>query len=86
MSTKGCLGIIFFCLDLELFAKIKKNGFCTLVFNIFINNSRSKENQKKSEHAFVDIVNLGTCAKFQQKILNFVAVAALLKVFNFSDK
>ena len=28
----------------------------TLVFHIFINNSRSKENKKNLEHSFVDIV------------------------------
>ena len=44
MSTKGCAGFLLFCLDLKLFAKIKKvvSAFCTLIFYIFINNSRSK--------------------------------------------
>ena len=27
ISTKGCLGLFLFCLDLELFAKIKKTLF-----------------------------------------------------------
>ena len=54
----------------------KRPGFYTLVFYIFINRSRSKQNKKNSEHFFVDIVNQETCANFQQKILNFVAVAA----------
>ena len=34
----------------------KRPGFYTLVFYIFINNSRSKQNKKNSKHPFVDIV------------------------------
>ena len=34
----------------------KRAGFYTLVFYIFINNSRSKQNEKNSKHDFVDIV------------------------------
>ena len=30
-------------------------GFYTLVFYIFINNSKSKQNKENSEHEFVDI-------------------------------
>ena len=49
-------GIFLFCLDLELFAKIKKDlVFYTLVFYTFINNSRSKQNKKNLAHIFVDI-------------------------------
>ena len=58
MSTKGCSGFFIF-LDLELFAKIKKRpGSYTLVFYILINNSVSKQKQKKTntEHPYVDIV------------------------------
>ena len=37
-------GIFLFCLDLELFVKVKKRpGFYLLVFCTFINNSRSKQ-------------------------------------------
>ena len=43
MSTKECVGFFLFCLDLELFAKITEDLVSTLVFYIFINNSRSKE-------------------------------------------
>ena len=51
-----CVVFFLFCLDLELFAKIKKNpDFCTLVFYTFINKSRSKQNEKNPIHAFVDI-------------------------------
>ena len=43
---KRVCGIFFlFCLDLKLFAKIKKPGSYTLVFYIFINKSRSKQNK-----------------------------------------
>ena len=42
------------------------------------NNSRSKQNKKKNlEHPFVYIDKEETCAKFQQKLLNSVAVRAL---------
>ena len=49
MSINGYSGYFLFCLDLELFAKIKKPGFYTLAFYIFINNSRSKQNNKDPE-------------------------------------
>ena len=41
-----------------------------LVFLIFVNNSRTKQNKKHPTHSFVDIGKYDTCAKFQQKILN----------------
>ena len=57
MSTKEWERFLLFCLDLELFAKIRKRpGFYTLFFYIFISNSRSKQNKKNPEHAFVDII------------------------------
>ena len=60
MFTKGCVGFFCFCLDPELFAKIKKKtGFYTLNFTrsflIFANNSRTKQNKKNPAHAFADI-------------------------------
>ena len=47
-----------FCLDLDLFARIKKDmvSFCTLTEIRFVNNSRSKQNKKNPEHRFIDIV------------------------------
>ena len=55
---KSVFGIFLFCLDRELFAKIKKiPGFYTIVSYIFINNSRSKQNKKNPEHPLVDIVS-----------------------------
>ena len=65
MSTKGCVGFFYFVY--------------TLVFYNFINSSRSKQNKKKYLHPFVDITELKTCAKCQQKILNSMVV-------NFSDR
>ena len=35
--------------------KLKGPGFHALVFYIFINNSRSKQNKKNPRHPFVDI-------------------------------
>ena len=74
MSTKECVGFFYFCLELELFAKIP--GFYTLTATRFINNSRSKQNKKNPTHTFVDIRKTETCAKFQQKILNSTVVGA----------
>ena len=48
---------------LELSAKIKN----TLVFHIFINNSRSKENKKNLEHSFVKIINSKRVQNFSKK-------------------
>ena len=85
MSPNGCLGFFLFCLDLELFAKIKKrSGLYSLPETRFINNSRSKQNLKKSQHNFVDISKSETCTKFQQKLLKSIIVGAA--VFSFSDK
>ena len=55
MYTKGRSGFFFlFCLELELFAKIKKGpGFYPLTGTRFINNSRSKQNKKNPEHLFL---------------------------------
>ena len=71
MSTKGCVGFFKFSLDLELFAKINKDPvFTHSFFYIFINKSRSKQNNNKKKnpkHPFLDIINWKACAKFQQK-------------------
>ena len=71
---KKVVGSFLFCLDLDFFVKIKKSGFYPFDFYIFIKNSRSKQDKENFEQAFVDIVKQKTCAKFQQKILNFVVV------------
>ena len=72
MSTKGCVGFLKFFLELELFAKIKKDLVSTHTETWFINNSRSKQNKKNTEHRFADIGKTETYAKFQQKILNSI--------------
>ena len=56
MSTKECAGFFKFCLDLELYVKIKRPGFYRLVFYIFINNSRSRQNKKNPKRSLVDII------------------------------
>ena len=45
------MGFFLFHLDLELFAKIKKDLVSTHLFN----NSRPKQNKKNPTHPFVDI-------------------------------
>ena len=56
MSIKGCTGFFLSCLDLELFAKkLKRPGIYTLLFYIFINNSRSRQNKTNPKYLFVDI-------------------------------
>ena len=71
MSTKDCAGFCLFCLELELFAKIKK-----YLVSTDSQNSRSKQNKKDPTHPFVDIHKTETYAKFQQKILNSTLVGA----------
>ena len=48
MYKKGVQDFLF-CLDLELFAKIKRPGFYTLTETRLIYNSRSKQNKKDHE-------------------------------------
>ena len=47
-----------------------------LIFYIFGNNSRSKQNKKNSEHPFLDIIKYRMCAKFQQNILTSMVIGA----------
>ena len=68
-------GFFLFCLDLELFAKIKKDLVSThSLFTFLLKTQDLKKKKKNPEHAFIDIIKQETCAKFQQKILNFVVV------------
>ena len=78
MSTKVGVGFFFFHLDLELFAKIKKDLVSTHSFFtlLLITQDLNKTKQKNHTQAFVDITKQKTCAKFQQKILNSVVVGA----------
>ena len=61
MSTKGCVGFFLFYLDLELFAKIKKDLVSTHSFFTLINNSRSKQNKRNPAHPFADIKVENVC-------------------------
>ena len=47
MSTKGSLGLFLFCLDIDLLGKIKWTWFPHTRFHIFVENSRSKQYNKK---------------------------------------
>ena len=76
MSTK-VVRYLFIYLLIGLFAKNKKDLFSThSVFTLFLKNSKSKQNKKNPTHRFADIAKRKTCAKFQQKILNFMVVGA----------
>ena len=65
--------IFLFCLDLELFTKIKRPGFYTLretrflLITIFINISRAKQNKKNPEHHFVDVIKKETWHNFSKE-------------------
>ena len=50
MSTKGCVGFFLFCLDLELFAKIKKNLVSTHSLFKFLLITQDLEKIKKISH------------------------------------
>ena len=73
---KRCSGLFLFCLDLELFAKLKMTWFLHAKEASFLNDSRSKRNKKNLEHPFVDVSKKEMCVKFQQKILNSMVVGA----------
>ena len=75
-------GTFLLCLDLQLLAKIKKDLVSTRSFLTFLLITQDKKNP---ENPFVDIAKQETCAKFQQKIFNFVQLK-LVKVFHFPDK
>ena len=77
ISTKGCVGFFKFCLELGLFAKIKKYLVSThsqkpaLLITQYLNKIK-----KNPTHPFVDIRKMEMCGKFQQKILNSIVVGA----------
>ena len=59
--------IFLICLELELFAKTKKKpGFYTLTDTRFMNNPKSKQNKKDSEHPLV-LVSWKWVQKFSKK-------------------
>ena len=56
MSTKGCVRFILFCLDLELFAKIKKDLVSThSLFTLLLITQDLNKIKKNPTHSFVDI-------------------------------
>ena len=63
VSTKGCAG--FFCYFAQILSYLQKfqsPGFYTLVFYIFINNSRPKQNKKYPARPFVGIIK--ACVRY----------------------
>ena len=55
MSTKGCVGYFLFYLDLELFARIKKDLVCTYLFLTLLLITQDLNKIKNPIHPFVDI-------------------------------
>ena len=80
MPTKGCAGFSF-CLfrSWAICKKLKRPGFYTFVFYTFISGSKFKLNRKFN-------TKLKMCAKFQQKILNYMGVVAHESVDLFRQK
>ena len=70
------MGFFYFCLELELFAKIKKYLVSAHSQKLRLSITQDLNNNNKISHTFVDIRKTETCAKFQQKILDFMAVGA----------
>ena len=79
LSTKECSGFFLFCLDLELFAKIKKSLVSThLFFHIFVNNPRSKQNKKKKSWTrFCRHCQVGNLCKMSVKIIELYGSSSL---------
>ena len=82
MSTKRCVGFFLFCLDLELFAKIRKTGFLHTCFFELLSITQDLN----PKHAFLHIIKWKTCAKIQQKILNSMVVGARQNFQLFEEK
>ena len=68
MCSKGCLRFVLFCLDLELFAKIKKDLVSTHSQKPGLLIMKDPNTMKKSLEPFADTGKEETCAKFQKKI------------------
>ena len=65
MSTKGCSGFFKFCLELELFAKIKEDLVSTHSQKPGLPITQDVKKVKSLEYPFVDISKMEMCAKFQ---------------------
>ena len=75
----------FFCLDLELFAKIKKDLVSTDSQKPGLSTTQHLNKIKKSRTSVDRHYKQEACAKFQKKVLKSMIVE-LVKVFNFPDK
>ena len=68
MSTYHCVRDFFISFRSWIICKSKKMpGFYTFVFYIFINNSRSKQNKKKSRVSFCRHYQVGNVCKISAK-------------------
>ena len=77
MSTRGCVGFFKFCLELELFAKIKKDLVSTQSQKPGLSITQDLNKIEKIPHTLLlTLVKTETCAKFQPKILNCTVVGA----------
>ena len=86
MSTKGC-GIFLFQLDLELFAKIRKDLVSTQSCFTLLLITQDLNKIKNSHTRFCrHCLAENVCKKFQQKILNSMAVGAPQSFQFFSQK
>ena len=77
MSTKGWSGLILFCLDLELFAKIKKDLVSTLSLKPFLLITQDLNKIKTIPNSLLKaLLGKKYGGKFQRKILKSMAVRA----------
>ena len=74
---KGCSGFILFCLDLELPAKIKKDLVSTHSLKPFLLITQDLNKIKAIPNSLLKaLLSKKYGGKFQQKILNSMAVSA----------
>ena len=86
MSTKACVGLFLFCLDLELFAKIIKDLVSTHSFLTLLLINQDLNKMKKIPHTFLQtFLSRKRVQNFSKKILNSLVVGTC-QSFNFSDK
>ena len=84
---KRVFDLFFFCLDLELLAKIKKDLVSTnsiFTFLLITQDLNEIKKIKNPEHPFLDIVR--NVCKILAKNIKLLWQFELVKVFNFSDK
>ena len=79
MSTKVC-GIFLFYLDLELFAKFKKDLVSTHSFFTLILITQDLNKIKKIPHTLVDITKQETCTKVCEIFLFYLDLDLFAKI------